>query len=256
MSAVQVVEGFSLVNRCLLYTSMMLSPAQFASGINNNCPSNIGFLAYNWYTQIQWYKAIQAKQLHALALLPVHFNFIYAVTYLGGVSSGNIVTATVLGLGSAGVLILNTVSAWISWNTNLREGFGEYQFFFFGWRTLTHGWHILFLLWQINDSLMVVSFLVVAAQLISAAVAFSDEEEKLPWYLDTYVQIPLGAAGIMLFLGWVLVLWTELIVARNHIESETDMVAVYLFVAQVATMLLPKASTIFGCLPIGVFKRS
>ncbi|KAF3484230.1 uncharacterized protein GIQ15_03554 [Arthroderma uncinatum] len=217
---------------------------------------NIGFLAYNWYTQVQWYQAVRAKQLHALALLPVHFNLIYAVTYLGGVSSGNIVMATILGLGSAGVMILNTVSAWISWNTNLREGFGEYQFFFFGWRTLTRGWHIFFLLWQISDSMIALSFLIIAGRLSYAALNYrEDPEKKQPWYLNKYIQIPLGAAVVMLFFGWVLILWTELIVARNHIESDTDMVAVYLFIAQVVPMLLPKASTIFGCLP-GVFKRS
>ncbi|KAM5446015.1 hypothetical protein MaudCBS49596_006960 [Microsporum audouinii] len=250
MTAIQVVQGFSVTNRWLLYTSMMLTPAQFVSGIGNNCPSNLGFLAYNWYTQVQWYQAVRAKQLHALALLPVHFNFIYAITYFGGVSSGNLVMAILLALGSAGVMILNTVSAWISWKTNLPEGFGEYQFFFFGWRTLSKGWHTFILLWQIADSLMAFSFVFGAIQLALTAYTYRHygEDRKMPWYLNKYIQIPLGSVIMMLFFGWMLILWAELIVARNHIESETDMVAVYLFIAQAVALVLPSGSTVFGCL--------
>ncbi|KAF3897968.1 hypothetical protein GTR04_0865 [Trichophyton interdigitale] len=251
MTAVQVVQGFSVTNRWLLYTSMMLTPAQFVSGIGNNCPSNIGFLAYNWYTQIQWYRAVRAKQLHALSLLPVYFNFIYAITYFGGVSSGNLITTIILTLGSAGVMILNTVSAWVSWKTNLPEGIGEYQFFFFGWRTLTKGWHTFFLLWQIADSILAFSFLIGVIQLGIAAYNYrhyGEDGKKVPWYLNKYIQIPLGSAIMMLFFGWMLILWTELIVARNHIQSETDMVAIYLFIAQTVALVLPSASTVFGCI--------
>ncbi|KAF2271380.1 uncharacterized protein EI97DRAFT_364797, partial [Westerdykella ornata] len=71
---VQVIQGFSLKNRWILYTSMMLAPAQFISGIGSNCPSNIGFLAYNWYSQVVWYRAVRSRQIHALALVPVHLN--------------------------------------------------------------------------------------------------------------------------------------------------------------------------------------
>jgi len=38
---------------------------------------------------------------------------------------------------------------------------------------------------------------------------------------------------------WPLIMWVELIFARNHIQSDTDMVAVWLFVAQVILMLIP-----------------
>src|SRR4051812_32092244 len=99
MSTIQVIPGFSLTNRWLLYTSMMLAPAQFVSGLGSNCPSNIGFLAYNWYTQIQWYQASRSKDMHALSLLPVHFNGIFIFTYLGGISSGNYYMGAILGLG-------------------------------------------------------------------------------------------------------------------------------------------------------------
>lgn len=118
----------------------MLAPAQLLSGMGSNCPSNLGFLAYNYYTQIAWYRAVRNKQLHALAMLPVHFNIVYFFTYWGGVTSGNIYLGVLQGLGTAGVLILNTVSAWESWASNLEEGYGSYQFFFVGWRTLTPGW--------------------------------------------------------------------------------------------------------------------
>src|ERR1700733_3114185 len=123
---VQVVPGFSKTNRWLLYTSLMLSPAQFMSVIGSISPSSIGFLAYNWYNQYMWYTAVKAKELHALSLLPVHFNCIYAITYIGGVSSGKIAIALPLGLGTACLLILNTITAWTSWATNLPEGYDIY----------------------------------------------------------------------------------------------------------------------------------
>ncbi|KAH0563226.1 hypothetical protein GP486_002212 [Trichoglossum hirsutum] len=244
MSAVQIIPGFSLTNRWLLYASFMLAPAQFFSGIGNSCPSNIGFLAYNWYTQITWYRAIRAKQLHALSLLPVHFNMVFAITYLGGVTSGNIVMALLLGFGTAGVIVLNTVAAWISWATNQQEGFGVYQFFFFGWRTLSPGWHKFILVWQISDSIL--AFICLSAAIaLSIGMADDDLDGKIPWY-SRYPAIPIGAAA-MLLIGWPLILWVELIVARNHIESATDMIAVWIFVAQVGTMLIPSCSTFMGC---------
>ncbi|KAJ5375902.1 hypothetical protein N7509_012788 [Penicillium cosmopolitanum] len=243
MSTTQVVQGFSLTNRWLLYASMMLSPAQFAGGVGSNIPTNVGFLAYNWYTQIQWYQAVQAKELHALSLLPIHFNFIYAISYLGGVSSGNIFLSAFLSLGTVGVLILNTVSAWVSWATNQPEGFGEYQFFFFGWRTLSKGWHIFTLLWQIGDSFLVLNAALAAGYLSTVGSIDSEEVKRMPWYLHKYPAIPLGAIA-MLIIGWPLILWTELIVQRNHIESETDMVAVWLFVAQIGLFLIPSWSDI------------
>src|SRR5271156_1988492 len=127
MSAYNVtttVAGFSLTNRWLLYTSIMLAPAQFISGVRSNFPANLGFLAYNWYTQISWYQAIQGKQLHALCLLPVHFNTMYSIIYLGGITSGNIFMGLFLGFGTAGVIVLNNVSAWTSWAVDQPDGFG------------------------------------------------------------------------------------------------------------------------------------
>lgn len=244
MAAVQVVAGFSLTNRLLLYTSILLAPAQFMSGTGNNCPSNLGFLAYNWYTQIQWYQATKAKQLHALSLLIQHFNLIYTISYLGGITSGNIVMGILLGLGTAGVMITNTLAAWTSWATNQPDGFGIYQFFFFGWRTLSPDWHTFFLCWQIFDSLATI-LNVVAAIVISIQTAEQKDGgvNKVEKYFRTIIWIPYGAA-IMLLGSWPLILWTELIVARNNIESDTDMIAVYLFIAQAVAMLVPD----FGCL--------
>jgi hypothetical protein len=243
MSAVQVVQGFSLTNRWLLYASMLLAPAQFSSGVGNNIPTSAGFLAYNCYTQIQWYHAVRAKELHALSLLPVHFNIVYAISYLGGISSGNIFLSILLAIGTMGVLILNTISAWISWITNQPEGYGEYQFFFFGWRTLSHGWHIFLLLWQIADSIMVFNMIFVAGYLIYVGTVDDERARRIPWYCRTYPAIPLGGI-LMLIFAWPVIVWVELIVQRNHIVSETDMVAVWLFVAQVGTMLIPSWSTV------------
>ncbi|EGX94092.1 hypothetical protein CCM_02363 [Cordyceps militaris CM01] len=256
--AIHIVNGFSLTNRWLLYTSFMLAPAQFIGGVANNCPSNIGFLAYNWYTQIQWYQACQARELHALSLLPVHFNFIYAFSYLGGITSGNIFMGVLLGLGTAGVMVLNTVSAWVSWATSQPEGFGVYQFFFFGWRTLSPGWHKFIMVWMIGDSLMAFTCIVVAIG-VAIYVALKDEDDLLDIlddqrYMSTasqfqalrYPAIILGAA-LMLVFGWPVIMWTELIVARNHIHSDTDWVAVWLFVAQVGTMVVPSCGKKLSC---------
>jgi hypothetical protein len=240
---VSIVDGFSLLNRWLLYTNFMLAPAQFASGLGNNCPSNIGFLAYNWYTQVAWYRAAKSQEMHAISLVLVHVNQLFSLSYLGGVTSGNIYMGTLLGLGSAGVIILNSVAAWTAWATNMREGFGEYQFFFFGWRTLSKGWHTFLLLWQISDS-MLACVCIIAALVIPITLTQMDKD--LPWWLR-YPAIPLGAAT-MLLVGWPLILWTELIVQRNRIESETDWIAVWLFVAQVATMVIPSCGLSFSCL--------
>src|SRR5665213_2370114 len=111
----QVVGGFSLTNRLLLYASILLAPAQLIAGVGNNLPINIGFLGYNWYTQYQWYISAQTGQLQALSLLLVHFNLMYAITYISGVASGNLIVGVLAGLASAGVIVLNTVSAWVSW---------------------------------------------------------------------------------------------------------------------------------------------
>ena len=44
---------------------------------------------------------------------------------------------------------------------------------------------------------------------------------------------------LVALLSWPCVLWAELIVSRNNIHSDTDMVAVYLFVAQVVMVRIP-----------------
>ncbi|KAK4243463.1 hypothetical protein C7999DRAFT_44738 [Corynascus novoguineensis] len=196
--AVDIIEGFSLKNRLILYASMLLSPAQFVSGLNNNCPSNVS-----------WYKAVTGMQeIHALSLILPHFNMIYIISYLGGISSGSLFIGVPLGLGTAGLTILNTVSTWKAWAMHQPRGYGIYQFFFFGWRILSEDWRkYLFLLWKIKWS-------------------------------TRYLVIIYGAVGMLIF-DWSLIPWTELIMSRNQLGSETDMIAVWLFVAQVVTMLVP-----------------
>lgn len=77
-----------------------------------------------------------SDDIHALSLILPHFNFLYALSYLGGVSSGNAVMGALLGLGTAAVIVLNTVSAWTAWAVYQPQGYDVYQFFFFRWRTL------------------------------------------------------------------------------------------------------------------------
>lgn len=242
MSSAEVVDGFSLTNRLLLYASMLLTPAQFVSGMENNCPSNLGFLAFNWYNQIVWYRAAKAHQLHALSLLPIHFNTMFAITYAGGISSGNIFMGLILCFGTAGVLILNTVVGWISILENLKEGFGVYQFFFYGWRTLDEGWYKFMICWQVFNTLAVASTFYGYFTLPFLVADLG----KISWY-SKFIAIPVGSA-VMLLASWPLILWTELIIGRNPVESATDWLSVWFFVAQVSALLLPSSSTIFGCI--------
>jgi len=244
---IQIVPGFSKTNRWLLYASFMLSPAQFFSGLRNNCPSNLGFLAYNWYNQIAWYHAIQDKNMHAVSLILPHLNLLFAFTYLGGVSSGNIFMGVLMGLGTAGVIIFNTVCAWTAWAVHMPEGYGQYQFFFFGWRTLNEDWRKFFAVWQVSDSIFATICFLAA---IGIAIYVALEDKEIPWFFR-YLAIPLGAAA-MLLIGWPLIMWTELIVQRNEIESETDMIAVWLFVAQAVTMMVPSCGSSLACLGAGL----
>ncbi|TEB21389.1 hypothetical protein FA13DRAFT_1799919 [Coprinellus micaceus] len=238
---IQVIAGFSLTNRWLLYASLMLTPAQALSGVGSQAPTNIGFLAYNYYQQYLWYTAAKSKQIHALALLPTYLDLIYAVTYLGGIPAGNVPMGILLGLGTAGLLLMNTITAWIALKTNLPEGDGVYQFFFFGWRTLSKGWRRLMTMWQVFDTLTVV-VAVIGSIVLGVIIPLNVDEDdvddsEFKTLRDT--AIFWGSALVLVCLGWPLILWIELIVKRNNIVSETDMIAVYLFVAQVAAMILP-----------------
>ena len=235
-----VVPGFSLTNRMLLYTSFLLAPAQFTSGLGNYCPSNFGFLAYNWYTQIHLLRATQGKELRALSLVIPHICVTFNFGYLGGISSGSTVIGTLQGILTAGLMLVNAAVMWISWRVNQPDGFGTYEFFFFGWRTLTPDWHTFFLVWGIFDTFAAVG-LAVGAIFGGYQIASNYEDNgQSAWkkWLGTIKTIFVGAASAMLAL-WPLVLWIELIVGRNHVESETDWIAVWLFVAQVVTMTAP-----------------
>ncbi|KAL2157063.1 hypothetical protein VTH06DRAFT_7062 [Thermothelomyces fergusii] len=241
-ATVQIAEGFSLTNRWLLYASAMLAPAQFITGLDSDFPSNLGFLAYNWYTQIKWYQMVSGKseEIHAVSLVLPHFNLLYALSYLGGISSGNLYMGLLLSLGTAGVTILNTAASWKAWAVHQPRGYGAYRFFFFGWRTLTKDWHRwLFLPWQITDTITALSLFISAMCL---ACLVQEECKKIvnifKGWRCKFLVIP--ASAVLAFIwGWPLVLWTELIISRNHLESKTDMIAVWLFIAQVAAMLMP-----------------
>ncbi|KPI38895.1 uncharacterized protein AB675_5960 [Cyphellophora attinorum] len=236
MSSVQIVQGFSATNRIVLYISMLLSPAQFVAGLGSNCPSNIGFLVYNWYTQLQWYSAARHKQLHAWSLLVSEFNFCFTITYLGGVSSGNALSAYLLGYGTVGVMILNNVVAWTSWSTSQTEGYGVYQFWFWGWKTFGKGWHGWFCWIQIVDTIMLI-FTAAAAFNLAFGTAMTTQDKVPPWWYRYQVVIG-GSVGTLMAI-WPLIMWTELTIRRNSIASDTDMTAVWLFVVQAMTMLAP-----------------
>ena len=163
---------------------------------------------------------------------------IYSISYLGGVTSGNIFFATLLGIGTAGVMCVNNAAAWASWMIDQPEGYGQYEFFFFGWRTLSPGWHKFILLWNISDTLELALMVVIAIGLSVTAADIADYADEWTRWFVRYLAIPLGAVCMLLY-AWPLILWVELIYARNHVNSDTDMVAVWLFVAQVGLMLIP-----------------
>jgi hypothetical protein len=232
-----VLAGFSVTNRWLLYTSIMLTPAQLFSGLGSSSPSNIGFLAFNWYNQWVWYSAIKAHEIHALSLCPFLLNLVYAITYLGGLSSGNIFITIILGLGTAGLMMFNLACAWISWKDVLPDGYGVYQFFFFGWRTLSPGWRKFICVGNVFDTLVDI----VALGLIFVVAGWSLTAEEDDDDLSSLMRYPLIGVGppLALLLTWPAILWIELIVHRNNIVSETDWISVYLFIAQVVLMIIP-----------------
>jgi hypothetical protein len=231
-TAVSIVDGFSPLNRAIMYISAILAPAQAISGIGHTGLSNLGFLAYNYYAQIVWFRAVKHNELHALALVVVHTNTTLAFAYVGGIFSGNRWIALLLAFGAMGVLWLNNATAWISWMQGQEEGYGEWQFFFFGWRTLTHGWHKFIMVWQIANTLESLGF-----SGLFLSLALQAGTTKFMWW-HRLPAIPLGGV-IMAFILFPYILFVELLVRRNHIDSGTDWGAVYAFGAQVALMLLP-----------------
>lgn len=138
------------------------------------------------------------------------------------------------------------MSAWASWAVYRAQGFGVFRFFF-GWRTLGPRWHTFFRLWQIGDSIMCLGAVMAAIGLALAVVAVDGDgtlagKAAFGGFMSLstarYPAVPLGSV-LMLMVAWRLILWTELIVAGNNTESDTDMIAVWLFVAQVGAMMVP-----------------
>ncbi|KAJ3544964.1 hypothetical protein NMY22_g2610 [Coprinellus aureogranulatus] len=237
-----VMPGFSATNRALLYGSLITSPVQAVFGLGSNSPLNLGFLAYSWYQQYLWYLAARERNLHALSILVDHLNIVFCLTALAAVPCGNHPMGILLGLGTAGVVIMNNVTAWISWKTNLPEGDGVYRFFFFGYRTLSPGWRKFLFLWAIGDTFLTALSVILAIGLgIFIPMCFGAREMKgqarsegrwwwNDWWFWLWVVSVSTAAGS-------LVLFIELTVKRNKIMSNTDMVSVYLFAVQAALLV-------------------
>ena len=245
MATIQVVDGFSQLNRALMYTSAILAPAQAISGIGHTGLSNLGFLAYNWYTQAIWFRAASNQQLSSLALVTVHANTTLAFAYIGGIFSGNRLMSALLCIGSMGVMWLNCATAWISWKTGQEQGYGEWEFFFFGWRTLSSGWHKFIMVWQISNSLEAFGLSVACVFLaVRAAVRGRDKNKKKFKWWHRIPAVPIGGV-CMAFVLAPYIVWIELIVRRNRVESKTDWVAVYVFIGQVALMFLPDFGACF-----------
>ncbi|PPR00506.1 hypothetical protein CVT24_005527 [Panaeolus cyanescens] len=236
-----VMPGFSQANRIVMYASLLLTPAQAIAGMGSRAPFNLGFLAYNMYQQYLWYTAAKSKELHALSLLPTYLNLIYSFTYLGGVPSANIFVGMLAALGTAAMMMMNIITGWVSLKTNLPEGEGVYIFYFFGWRTLTKSWMKFLVAWQVFDTLIALAMIgvtVVLGYWIPKHVCADDSDpfEKHKFLvrkkLYPLVVILVGPPVLLVLVGWELILFMELLVNKNNIESETDMVSIYLFIVQ------------------------
>ncbi|PPR00504.1 hypothetical protein CVT24_005528 [Panaeolus cyanescens] len=238
-----VAPGFSLTNRWLLYTSLMLTPTQATAGLGSSAPINLGFLAYNGYQQYLWYSAAKNKQLHALSLIPPYLNFIYSVTYLGGVPSGNIVVGGISATASAALIMMNVATSWVSITTNLPEGDDVYAYYCFGWKTLSKSSRRSFTAWNVFDTLFSIAMAVCCFFVAFVSWDYFKEhkdskEFKMEKISSALAAVVLGPPIVLLLIGWELIMWIELIVQRNHIVSETNMIAVYLFIAQVVLMII------------------
>lgn len=238
------MAGFSLTNRLLLYANIITAPAAFMGGLGSNLPINAGFLGYTIYQQYLFYIATKHKQLHALCMLPQYLNTMYAITYATGISSGNYVLSFTLCIGTIAALIINNITTWTAYVTNIPEGYGVYHFFFFGWRTITPNWRKLFLLWGVFDSFVTLDYIALSAYIAALTPALSkdvEEDNTYRWWRDTSL---LWGSVVGLVAFWPFVVWTELIVQRNNIVSATDWISVYLFIVQIALLAIPSIYSI------------
>ncbi|KAF6744606.1 hypothetical protein DFP72DRAFT_1018729 [Ephemerocybe angulata] len=247
-----VVAGFSLTNRLLIYFNFLLAPAHLLAGGEITLPeklrylryfpSNLGFLAYDCYQQVLWYKAINTEEIHALSLVIAYLNAMYAITYLAGLSAANHLYFSLQALGVAGMLTINAISGWINCTQNLPKGDGVYRFWFFGWRRLSEGWRGLAIFIQVLitlGSLILAIVVIILARRHSQFMGKYAKEQGEPWGKWWRIGAIALLTLIVLIFGWPLALWMELVVLKNGLVSETDWVAVYLFIAQVVMMIIP-----------------
>lgn len=219
-------------------------PAAALGGLGTHIPINAGFLGYTCYQQYLFYVAAKHKQLHALCMLPQYLNTIYPFVYLAGISAGNGLLSFLLCIGTLAALIINNITTWTIYWRDLPEGYGIYRFFFFGWRTLSPKWRTLFHLWAISDTIFTLLFIglsIYVAAVVPAASESAKDDDDIRWWNDTSL---VWGSVLCTVVFWPLVLWVELIVKENHIVSETDMIAVYLFVAQIALLVIPSIYSI------------
>ncbi|KAF5330606.1 hypothetical protein D9619_005194 [Psilocybe cf. subviscida] len=234
-----VMPGFSLTNRLLLYANIITVPAAALGGLGTHLPINAGFLGYTIYQQYIFYVATKHKQLHALCMLPQYLNTLYAFTYAAGISAGNHWLSVITCLGTIAALIINNITTWTAYLTDLPEGYGVYRFYFFGWRTLSPNWRTLFLLWAVFDSFATFDYIALSVYVAGVTPVASKEvknDDTFKWWSDTSLVWG-SVVGLVMF--WPVVLWTELIVKENHIVSETDMISFYLFIVQIALLAIP-----------------
>ncbi|TEB28326.1 hypothetical protein FA13DRAFT_1690742 [Coprinellus micaceus] len=235
----RVISGFSQVNRYIFYASLMLCPAQALSGVDTRWPSNIGFLAYNAYQQYLWYRGVKAHDLHALSLVPIHQNMVSTITYAGGIPAGDNLVVTVQCLGVIALITSSTYTMWLSWMTNLQEGYGVYKFSLLGERTLSESWRYFNCLWGIWNT-MEATFMICSAIWLSIRLIRTRKDPNIEHRggcFERMLKVLWGALCIVILVG-PFVYWMERIVKLNNIVSETDTISIYLFAAQVSIMVI------------------
>ena len=221
---IETIEGFSFVNRVLLYVSTVLAPAQYVAGVGSNCLSNLGFLGYNMYQQWMWYKVVSSRDnadyVGALYLLLPYFNMIFAISYVAGVSTRHWFLAFLLWGGTTFMIVVNTIATWKAYEY-MKDGYGVYDFCFFGCRELNIDWHnYFFRIWTISGTAMcVVSVIWTIAMAVLAVKKNSDVNKfirALGWNKFKLVIVAIFLGSFFMTIGF----WPIFLYLYRHLKKD------------------------------------
>ncbi|OAA50266.1 hypothetical protein NOR_00716 [Metarhizium rileyi] len=110
------------------------------------------------------------------------------------------------------------------------------------------------MVWQISDSVFAFASELIAV--FAAVILIYIDEDKVLLNLTLWQEEPKGdlsrakypfilaGSAVMMLASWPLIPWTELVVQRNRLESDTDIVVLELFITQVVTMTVPSCGRV------------